>query len=76
MYMWRDVFYGSEIVVYGLLLVCGVSSRWETAREGPVDGVCSGSRELLQWTVKTNVGYSKCQFSDGLYAEVLFWRAS
>jgi hypothetical protein len=72
----RDVFYGYEIVVYGLLLICGVSSCWEIAREGPVEGVSCGSRELLQWTVKTVVGASKWHFSDGLYTEVLFWHAS
>jgi hypothetical protein len=48
----RDVLYGYEIVVYGLLLVCGVSSCWEIAGEGPVEGVSGGARELLQWTVK------------------------
>jgi hypothetical protein len=26
-----------------------VSSCWETAKEGPVDGVSCGSRELLPW---------------------------
>jgi hypothetical protein len=30
-----------------------VNSCWEIAREGPVQGVSCGSRELLQWTVKT-----------------------
>jgi hypothetical protein len=51
--MWRDIFYSYNIVVYGLRLVCGVSSCWEIAREGNVEGVSCGSRELLQWTVKT-----------------------
>jgi hypothetical protein len=37
----RDVFCGYEIVVYRLRLVCGVSSCWEIAKEGPVDGVSS-----------------------------------
>jgi hypothetical protein len=41
----RDDFYSYEIVVYGLLLVCGVSSCWEIEKEGPVDGVSSGTRE-------------------------------
>jgi hypothetical protein len=34
-----DVFYGYKIVVYGLLLICGVRSFWEIAREGPVGHV-------------------------------------
>jgi hypothetical protein len=48
----RDIFYGYEIVVYTLLLVCGVSSCWEIAREGPIQGVSCRSCELLQWTEK------------------------
>jgi hypothetical protein len=39
--------YGCEIVVFGLLLICGVSSHWEIVKEGPVDGVCSGARGPL-----------------------------
>jgi hypothetical protein len=49
----RDVFYGYEIVVCGLLLTWGVSTCWEIARKGPIERVSCGSRELLQWTVKT-----------------------
>jgi hypothetical protein len=48
-----DDFYSYEIVVYDLLLVCGVSSCWEITRESPVTRVPVGARELLQWTVKT-----------------------
>jgi hypothetical protein len=48
----RDIFYGYEIAVYGLLLICGVSSCWEIAKEGLVDGVSSGAHELLQWAEK------------------------
>jgi hypothetical protein len=51
----RDVFYGYEIVVCGLLLVGGVSSCWEIAREGPAERVSCGSRELLQWMMKVTV---------------------
>jgi hypothetical protein len=35
----RDDFYGYETVVYRLLLICGVSSRWQIARRGPVERV-------------------------------------
>jgi hypothetical protein len=48
----REYYYDYEIVVYELLLVCGVSSFWEIAREDPVEGVSCGSRELLEWTEK------------------------
>jgi hypothetical protein len=66
-------FCGYEIVVYGLLLICGISSCWEIAKEGPVDGVSSGACEFLQWAEKKDsLGASKWQFSKGLYAEVLF----
>jgi hypothetical protein len=49
----REHYCGYEIVVYRLLLICGISSCWEIAREVPAEGVFCGSRELLQWTVKT-----------------------
>jgi hypothetical protein len=49
----------------------------DSAREGRVNGVFSGVRELLQCAEKKDDHRaSKWQFSDGLYAEVLFWRAS
>jgi hypothetical protein len=50
-----------------------VSSCWGIVREGPVEGVSCGSRELWRRSI---VGASKWQFSDGLNAEVLFWCAS
>jgi hypothetical protein len=33
----RDIFCGYKIVVYGLLLICGVCSCWEIAKEGHID---------------------------------------
>jgi hypothetical protein len=57
----RDIFYSCY------------SSWRQIAREGPVEGVSCGARELLEWAKKESiVGASELQFSDGRYAKVLF----
>jgi hypothetical protein len=50
-----------------------VSSCWDIATEGPVGRIPVGARECYsgQWIV----GASKWQFSDGPYAEMLYWHA-
>jgi hypothetical protein len=62
----RDFFYGHGIVVYGLLLICGVSSCLEIAREGPDFARTSLVLDLVcGWT--NNVLIMKASCTEGWY---------